>query len=113
MKNNEIRVLGNLVKDPEIIETDKISFSKIRIATNTRYNKGPDNFNERSCFIDVKLFGRAHSDFQYYTPQKGDRVFVDGELVYEEWTDSNGNARSNYVIHANSLLKIHRNAKVT
>lgn len=37
--------------------------------------------------------------------QKGDRIVVQGELKYEEWTDKEGNKRSQHKINANLVHK--------
>ena len=104
MKSNEIRLVGNLVSDPQVIND---SFARARIATNTRWGE-----SERSCFLDIKLFGPAFSDYNYYEPVKGDKVCVLGELVQEEWVDKEGNNRSSYVVYCNSLLKAYKRSKV-
>lgn len=37
--------------------------------------------------------------------EKGDRIVVQGELKYEEWTDKEGNKRSQHKINANLVHK--------
>ena len=37
--------------------------------------------------------------------QKGDRIVVQGELKYDEWTDKEGNKRSQHKINANLVHK--------
>ena len=103
MRQNEIKLIGNVVFDPETITAGNgNSFAKLRMATNTKFKE-----NERTCFVDVKLFGRAYRDFEYFEIEKGDKIIIDGELVQESWEKDN-EKRSTYVVYANSAVKVHR-----
>ena len=99
--NNETKLMGNLVKEPNVYESEKGGHAKIRMAVNTKRGDVED-----TLFIDVKLFGYAYKDFEYFTPDKGDRVLVIGRLAIEEFTDKEGNQRREAVVYANSLQKI-------
>lgn len=104
--NNEIRLIGNVVFDPDLYEsTNGKNFGKMRVATNTKFGDV-----ERSCFINVKMFGRAFKDFEYYEVEKGDKVVITGELVQEEW-EKDGEKRTDYVVYANTIAKLHRKVK--
>lgn len=72
----------------------------IRIAQN--FKRGEDL---RTLFIDVKLFGGAFRDFEYYTPEKGDKVVVTGRLTCDEYKDGNDVNRVSMAINADSLMK--------
>lgn len=99
--NNEVRLIGNLVREPDVFTSDRGSFSKIRIAANTRRGD-----NEDTLFIDVKLFGYAYRDFENSDLTKGDRVVVYGRLAIEEFVDKDQNTRKEAVVYATNLMKI-------
>ena len=105
--NNEIRLVCNLVSDPEVFNTQNGDAARMRVASNTRFSNG----NERTCFIDVKCFSNAYKDLQYYQIKQGDKVTVVGELVSEEW-EKDGQKRSTYTIYAARVLKVARMPKV-
>jgi len=99
--DNEIRLIGNLVKDPEIYSSNAGEHAKIRIACNTKYGK-----KESTLFIDVKLFGYSYKDLQYFNPVKGDKVSVVGRLEIEDYVDKNGMERRDAVVYSNQMHKI-------
>ena len=103
--NNEIKLMGNLVRDPDVYESANGKHAKIRMAANTKRGDKED-----TLFIDVKLFGFAHRDFEYFSPKKGDKIGVVGRLSVDEFTDKNGNERREAVIYANDLFKIAKRA---
>jgi single-stranded DNA-binding protein len=103
---NQLILLGNLVRDPDIIETERGKFGKIRVACNTKRGEVED-----TLFIDVKLFGYAFNDLEYHEVGKGDRVQVIGRLATEEFTNKEGNQVSVSVVYANSLLKLAKKVK--
>lgn len=99
--NNELRLIGNVVKEPDVYESEKGKFGKIRIASNTKRGETED-----TLFIDVKLFGYAFKDYEYHNIEKGDRVVVYGRLAVEEYTDKENNKRREPVVWANSVMKV-------
>lgn len=99
--NNELRLIGNVVKDPDIYDSTNSKFGKVRIASNTKRGEVED-----VLFIDVKLFGNAFKDLEYHNITKGDKVIVHGRLAVEEFTDKNENKRREPVVYANSLIKV-------
>lgn len=106
--NNEVRLMGNIVKEPKVFSSDNGDFAIIRLASNTKRGD-----KEESLFIDVKVFGYAYKDFEYHEIEKGDRVVVYGRLSVEEYTDKNEIKRKEPVIWANSLLKVARKANAS
>ena len=67
--------MGNVVNEIEIIDNGK-PFGVTRIAIDNGYKD-----KKETLFINVKLFGNALSDAQYYDIQKGDRISIEGRLV--------------------------------
>ena len=101
--NNEVRLIGNIVKEPTIIESEKGNFGRIRIASNTKRGDKED-----TLFIDVKLFGYAYKDLEYHALEKGDRVVVYGRLSIDEYDDKEGKKRREPVVYGNSVMKVAR-----
>jgi len=105
--NNEVRLIGNVVKEPETFSTTNGNMGKLRIACNTKRFDG----TEDSLFIDVKMFGKTYDDLVYYEINRGDKVIACGKLVIEEWTDKEDNKRREPVIYATNVMKFHKKAK--
>ena len=106
MRTNEIRLVGNVVKEPLVREGANGPFAIVRMAVNSRRGDKED-----TLYIDVKLFGPVYNDITYYEIDKGDRVQVDGRLVEEEWTKEDGSKIRNHSVIANSMVKFHKKAK--
>lgn len=101
--NNEIKLIGNLVKEPYV--SDK-GFAKIRVAANTRRGDKED-----TLFIDIKLFGNVYNDFIYHDIQKGDKIISYGRLAIEEYKDKNDITRREAVVFADSLFLVAKKKK--
>ena len=99
--NNEIRLIGNLVKDQEEIATERGKFYIARIATNTKRGEIVD-----TMFIDIKIFGNLCTDIEEDPLNKGDRIIVIGRLSIDEFTDKNEVKRREPIVYANSIAKI-------
>ncbi|MAR66587.1 MAG: hypothetical protein CL833_04975 [Crocinitomicaceae bacterium] len=106
MRTNEVRLVGNVVSEPKVFDTEK-DFAVVRVAVNSKVGDRED-----TLYIDVKMFGRAFGDLKYYDIQKGDRVQVDGRLITEDFTTSKGEEVKNRpAIIANSVSKFFKKVK--
>jgi single-stranded DNA-binding protein len=105
-KNNEVRLVGNVVKAPKIFEKETGNFGVVRMAVNTKRGE-----REETLYIDVKLFGYTFNDLGYYDIDKGDRVQVDGRLVMEEFTNKEGVDVTVPAIIADNVVKFYKKAK--
>jgi single-strand DNA-binding protein len=101
--NNELRLIGNIVKDPDVKESESGGWAIIRVAANTGKKD-----KEETLFMDVKLFTSAYRDFEYHQLAKGDRVIVSGPLKQSDYEDKEGNKRTSYALYADYVLKVNK-----
>lgn len=82
---NRVLLIGNLTRDVEIKTLDSGSIvGSVGIATNKKYkNKNGEEVKE-VAFHNLTLWNKLADIFAKYT-HKGSKVFVEGELKYEEW----------------------------
>ncbi len=100
---NKIIMVGNLTRDIELKYTSSgMAIGKTAIATNRRFKTQSGEQKEEVCFIDITLFGRAAEVANQYL-KKGSKVLIDGRLVYEQWTDQNGNRRSKHSVAVDTM----------
>ena len=100
---NKVILLGNLSKDIELKYTPAgTAIAKTAIATNRRFKTQSGEQKEEVCFIDITLFGRSAEVANQYLG-KGKQVLIEGRLVLEQWTDSNGNKRSKHSVQVESM----------
>jgi single-strand DNA-binding protein len=82
---NKVILVGNVGKDADVRNTKKgdviVSFS---LATSEKWDGGEDTQWHR-----VDVFGKLANAIQDYV-KKGRQVYVEGQLVYDKWTDKDG-----------------------
>ena len=84
---NKFIALGNLTKDPEIIERGNSKVCNFSIAINeVSGNK------KETVYIDVECWGAVAENSSNFL-KKGSLVFVDGKLKFNSWGEG-GNKRN-------------------
>ncbi len=88
---NKVILIGNLVADPELKQTQSgISVTSFRIAVGRKFAKSTDA--QQADFIDIVCW-RQTAEFVTRYFQKGKSILVCGSLQSRSWTDQNGNKR--------------------
>ncbi|MTD44860.1 single-stranded DNA-binding protein [Conexibacter sp. W3-3-2] len=88
---NTVALVGRLTRDPELRETGSgRPVCDLRLAVDARGE-------EPACFVDVVCFDAGAQACQQYLT-KGRLVAVDGRLVLDEWTTSEGEKRSRHKV---------------
>lgn len=85
---NEVRLIGNLGKDPEVRELGGTPNCTISVAT-TRFRKGENGREEVTQWHRVVLWGQLAEYAGRYL-KKGAPVYVGGYLETRKWTDNDG-----------------------
>lgn len=92
MSLNKVMLIGNVGADPEIRYTDSgICTARIRLATSTRgYTlAGGTTVPERTEWHTVLLWDGPAKVAERFV-HKGDKLYVEGELRYRNYTDRKG-----------------------
>jgi single-stranded DNA-binding protein len=86
---NQLNLIGNLGKDPEIVSKDKAEFANFSICVNHSDAKGKhaDWFNISVVNSHCVSFAKEHL-------KAGDMVFVSGQLKVEEYTTAKGEKKT-------------------
>ena len=94
---------GNLTRDVELRNLPSgTDLARLRVATTTRRRSG-EEWIEKTNYLTVEVYGaQARSCAQYL--RKGSRVFVDAELDWREWTDSDDKKREAVTFKARQVL---------
>jgi len=87
---NQLTLLGNLAKDPEIKHTNEgLAIADLRVAVNRRWKDKEGNDMENVEFFNItawnKLAENCASDLK-----KGDRVIVSGRLNHRSFDTKDG-----------------------
>lgn len=99
---NQVILLGNLTRDPEIRQTPSgQSVCSFSLALNRAYKDQAGEWQEATDFIDVVAWGPLGERVSQYL-SKGRRCLVQGRLQSRSW-EQDGNKRSKVEVLANDV----------
>ena len=93
---NKVILLGNLVADPEIRNTnDGTKVCNIRLATSEKWTNRNGEKQEKSEFHRLVVWNqqgkRGLVDIAEQYLRKGSKVYIEGQLQTRKWQDQSGN----------------------
>lgn len=91
---NKVMLIGNMTRDPQLSylpsQTPVVEFG---LAISRKFKKQDGSQGEETCFVDCQMFGkRAEVVNKYF--KKGDPIFVEGRLKFDQWNAQDGSKRS-------------------
>jgi len=104
---NEVRVMGNMTRDPELRKTNSgTSVCNFSVATNRRYQQN-NEWKEDVEFHNVVIWGRRAESF-VERAKKGTRLYIEGRLQTRSWEDQNGSKQFKTEIIVSKVILIDR-----
>ena len=94
---NNIAIIGNLTKAPEIYESKECTIATLSVAVND-FKKD----EEITTYFTVKVFGKLAESCEDYL-DKGNKVAVQGSMQTRNYEDKDGNKRVAWEIIANRV----------
>ncbi len=105
---NKVLLMGNLTRDPELRflpGPTQMPVVEFGLAINRRFKKQDGSQGEDTCFVDCQLFGkRAEVVNKYF--KKGEPIFVEGRLKYDQWQAQDGTKKSRLRISVENFVFI-------
>lgn len=99
-------IIGNLTKDIELRYTASgIAIGNTAIASTHKFNAANGEKREETCFIDVTFMGKSAEIANQYLA-KGSRIFIEGRLKFDRWTDNNGQNRSKHSVVVDKMIML-------
>ena len=99
--HNRVSLMGNLTRDPELRFTNNgVPVANFGLAVNRIRSK-----NEAVDFFDVSAWREVGEGVANYK-SKGDPVFIEGRLEFQQYQDKDGNNRSKHVVVAESIVPL-------
>lgn len=87
---NKVIIVGRLGADPDMRYTASgLAIASFNVATNERVPAGEGNWEDRTEWHRVKVFGKLAEICGNYL-NKGKQVYVEGSLRTNQWEDSQG-----------------------
>lgn len=91
---NKVMLIGRLTRDPvSRATTGGMAICEFGMAMNRNYRTASGEEKEEVCFIEVSIFGKQ-GDLAFRSLHKGNMVFLEGRLRFENWKDKDGNSRN-------------------
>ena len=91
---NKVFLMGNLTRNPELRYTPSgTAVASFGIAVNRNWTGQDGEKKEEACFVDVNAFGRRAEVINEYF-SKGNPIFVEGRLQFNQWETKDGQKRS-------------------
>lgn len=101
---NRIQIIGNLGAEPEVRSTPGgTRVANLRVATNEQWTDKSGQKQEHTEWHRVVLYG-ALADIAEKYMRKGGRIFVEGSLRTDKWTDRDGNDRYTTEVRAQNVI---------
>ncbi|MGQ9483817.1 MAG: single-stranded DNA-binding protein [Desulfosoma sp.] len=90
---NKVMLIGRLGADPDVRYTQSgLPVVRFNLATNERVPAGEGNWEERTEWHRVVVFGKTAENCANYL-SKGRLVYVEGRLRTNQWEDAQGTRR--------------------
>lgn len=100
---NKVQLIGTLGKSAETrYVNDKFSVTTFTLATNRNYKGKDGNYVEETTWHYLESYNL--SDYYRNLLIKGKKFFVEGRLRKNEFTDKEGNKRSNTIVIVETLI---------
>lgn len=96
---NKAILIGHLGKDPELRYSNMgAPICLFSVATTKKWKDKDGNKQEKTTWHNVKAFGNLAEIAGQYL-HKGNKVYLEGELAVDQWTDDNNNKRYDHYIN--------------
>src|SRR5215203_4460125 len=103
MSYNKIILIGNLGRDPELSYTPQgTAVCKFSVATNALRRDKSGEQQDITTWFRVSAWGKQAENISRYLT-KGRKVYIEGRLHVEEWTDREGKPRQSLEVNASEV----------
>lgn len=100
---NKIMLIGNVGKAPEIRTFDSGNkVANFTLATTRRYTDRSGTSQEATTWHNIQVSGKTADVVENYV-QKGDPLYIEGELVSRSYTDKDGQNKTIYEVRCSQL----------
>jgi single-strand DNA-binding protein len=95
---NKVILIGNLTREIAFHRSQSgMAIAKTAIAINRKFRLNTGEQKEEICFVDITFFGRSAEVAHQYL-HKGSKILIEGRLIFEQWTNQNGQKRSKHSV---------------
>ena len=90
---NKVMIIGNLTRDIELkFLPSQMPIAEFGMAVNDKRKQKDGSYSDKVNFVDCSCFGKRAEALSKYV-KKGDPLFVEGKLDFQQW-EKDGQKRS-------------------
>lgn len=103
---NNVTLIGNVGADPTIrcFENGN-EVAKFRLVTSERFKDKEGNIRELNEWHNIEAWDKPVKYIDQYV-RKGDRLYIEGKLHYEEYKDKQGQMRYQTIIRLGKVINL-------
>lgn len=101
---NSVQLLGRVGTNPQQKGSNKLVIS-FRMATDFTVLRESGKFLKRTQWHTVTCFDRELQEFILNNIKKGQRIYLQGHIEYNEFTDGKGNSKTEAEIIAKDIVQ--------
>ena len=100
---NQMQVIGNLTKENDLkYLASGSAVYKNSVATSHKWKDQNGQTKDETMFMDIVMFSRSAEIANQYL-KKGSKVFLQGRVVLENWTATDGTKRSRHILRVETM----------
>ena len=109
MSLNQVQIIGNLTKDPEVRQTPNgNTVATFTVATNFTWKDSNGQKQEKAEFHNVVAWGKLAEICQNYL-NKGQKIYIQGRLQTRDWEAEDGSRKYKTEIIAENMIMLTNN----
>lgn len=112
MSVNKVILVGNVGQDPEVKTFEGGEVARITLATSETWKDKQGQKQEKTEWHELELWGGLAKVAGDYV-KKGDKLYIEGSIKTDKWTDKEGNERKTTKIRVNKMTMLGSNNKNT
>lgn len=95
---NRVLLIGNVTREPELkFLQSGVPVCNFGLAMNEQFTDKDGNKQETACFVDCEIWNKQAEVLSEYV-SKGDPLFIEGALKFEQWETEDGAKRSRLLV---------------
>lgn len=106
MDLNQVNLIGNLTRDPEVKDLNGLKIAKFGLATNYSWRDKKSNDKKEDVIFHNVIAWRKLAEIVEKYLKKGQKVYIEGRINNRSYTDKSGNKRTASEIVANNLIML-------
>ena len=103
MDINRVTLVGNVARLPNVAVRGERTVANFPLATNYRYRTPKGEVKSTPQYHNIAVWGGL-ANLAAKSLKKGEKLFIDGRIKYDQWEDDQGKKHEKTVVVAQSMI---------